>query len=100
MVVIGLIVAGTAIFEGYRFDDSFPDFGNVARHREKRVSTYAGEKELLLKGLEERKNEALAAIDYLVDEIRRRDEEFATVLEARRSLVQRYNGSCPAVWCN
>lgn len=93
MVLIGMIVAGISMFEGFKFDDAFPGFGVSARHRQRHVGNYAAEKEMLLKGLEERKNEALSAIDYLIDEIHRRDQEFATVLESKRGLVQRYNAA-------
>ena len=92
MVAIGLIVSGVAMLEGYRFDDPFPGFGAIARHREKIVTRYAQEKERLLSGLKERKDEALRAIDYIIDESTRRDEEYAIALEARRSMVGRYNG--------
>jgi hypothetical protein len=91
MVAVGLIVAGVALVEGYRLDDATPGFGAVARHREKQLASYAASKQLLLEGLRERKDEALAAIDTLVEEIRRREEEYSTVLEAQRGLVQRYN---------
>lgn len=91
MVIVGMVVALFALLEGYRLDDPLPGYGTVARSRQKHLAAYAEEKELLLRGLEERKNEALQEIDYLVQDIRRRDEEYATVLEARRTLIQRYN---------
>jgi hypothetical protein len=91
MVAVGLIVALIAMIEGYRLDDPTPGYGAVARHREKQLAAYAASKQLLLEGLRERKDDALAAIDTLVEEIRRREEEYSAVLEAQRGLVQRFN---------
>lgn len=92
MVAVGMLVAGVAMFEGYRLDDPLPGFGALARHRQRVLGDYAGEKELLNSGLTERRDEALADIDAVVEEIRRREEEYAGAVEARRKLIQRYNG--------
>lgn len=91
MVLLGMFVAIFSLYEGYALDDAYPGFGIVARNRVKHVNEYSNLKELLLQGLEERKNSALSEIGYSIQEIKRRDEEFATVLEGRRTLVQRYN---------
>jgi hypothetical protein len=92
MVAVGMLVACIAMFEGYRLDDPLPGFGALARHRQRLLGDYAAEKEMLSAGLTERRDEALADIDAVVEEIRRREEEFAGAVEARRKLIQRYNG--------
>lgn len=91
MVVVGLLIVALAAYKGYTWLDPYPGYGRVAGHLRDETHKYLALIDDLVDQLKGRNKEAVDDIRGSIIDIRRRDEEYGTIVAQRARLAVRYN---------
>ncbi|MCA0302516.1 MAG: hypothetical protein LCH95_08920 [Proteobacteria bacterium] len=91
MVLVGLLVFTYATYKGLSWLDPYPGYGSVYRRMQSRLQEYLHLIEVLVRNLQDRKDQAISELRESITDIRRRDEEYGVVIAERSRLTHRYN---------
>ncbi len=97
MVLVGLVVVSYATYKGISWLDPFPGYGTLYKRYQARLQEYISLIDALIRGLQDRKDQAIVELRECITDIRRRDEEYGTIVSERARLTHRYNGYLDAL---
>jgi hypothetical protein len=89
---IGIILAITAMWKGYAFDDPYPKYGAHFRRMVDARETYSDEHSFLFDDLEDIKEDTVRAIDAGIKRIPLFPQQAASIKSQRESLLQAFRG--------
>ena len=92
MVLVGLVVVSYATYKGLSWLDPFPGYGALYKRYQERLQEYISLIDMLVRSLQDRKDQAIIELRESITDIRRRDEEYGTIVSERARLTHRYNG--------
>lgn len=97
MVLVGLVVVTYATYKGMSWLDPFPGYGALYKRYQARLQEYISLIDALIRNLQDRKDQAILELRESIIDIRRRDEEYGTIVSERARLTHRYNGYLEAL---
>jgi len=97
MVLVGLVVVSYAAYKGLSWLDPFPGYGALYTRYQSRLQEYISLIDALVRSLQDRKDQAISELRECITDIRRRDEEYGTIVSERARLTHRYNGYLEAL---
>lgn len=97
MVLVGLVVVSYATYKGMSWLDPFPGYGVLYKRYQERLQEYISLIDGLVRNLQDRKDQAIGELRESITDIRRRDEEYGTIVSERARLTHRYNGYLDAL---
>lgn len=97
MVLVGLVVVSYATYKGLSWLDPFPGYGALYKRYQARLQEYITLIDALVRNLQDRKDQAISELRESITDIRRRDEEYGTIVSERARLTHRYNGYLDAL---
>jgi hypothetical protein len=97
MVLVGLVVVTYATYKGMSWLDPFPGYGALYKRYQARLQEYISLIDALIRNLQDRKDQAILELRESITDIRRRDEEYGTIVSERARLTHRYNGYLEAL---
>lgn len=97
MVLVGLLVVTYAAYKGLSWLDPFPGYGSLYKRYQARQQEYISLIDDLVRNLQDRKDQAIAELRECITDIRRRDQEYGTIVSERARLTHRYNGYLDAL---
>ncbi len=97
MVLVGLVVVSYATYKGISWLDPFPGYGALYKRYQARLQEYISLIDALVRSLQDRKDQAITELRECITDIRRRDEEYGTIVSERARLTHRYNGYLDAL---
>ncbi|MFC1488836.1 hypothetical protein ACFL6B_03210 [Thermodesulfobacteriota bacterium] len=86
MVLIGFSFSIVAAIDGFRTDDPYPGYGQIAKRRIRATQEYADMKEDLMEDLREIKEDAVQAMTQAKEGVEKRKNEYHSILDARERL--------------
>lgn len=87
---LGLFFAGLGFWKGYGFDDPYPGYGRVARHWQETERSYHDTRQERLEEASGIRDEAKAALDRAIEQLRGAALQREQTLGARARIVQEY----------
>lgn len=97
MVLVGLVVVIYATYKGMSWLDPFPGYGALYTRYQARLQEYISLIDALIRNLQDRKDQAIFELRESITDIRRRDEEYGTIVSERARLTHRFNGYVDAL---
>lgn len=90
LLAAGIIFAITAAMAGYKMDDPYPGYGEVARRHNMRCEDYAEEVRLASEELLDIRDEAIDGATSVRQELERQLAEHGQILTAREAFARRF----------